>query len=94
LKGTLKKEEINSFLEGFSDSMLDKVADEPKYLNKYGPQFAKIMSDRASQVLIEQKNNGNKFIAKYLLKNKNAATTTSGLVYDEKLQGDGVQVLI
>lgn len=89
LIGMLKKEEIEVMLNGFNDSMLDKVTNDDALLIEYGPKLNEILNNRA----IVAEKIGEDFRNNYLKTNPNAIKTKSGLIYHETLAGTGKHAL-
>jgi len=89
IKGILSKEELQSMLSGFNDSILDKVENERSLLQEVGPELNKILTSRTTGAVDIEKQNGKDFIASYIEKNPTSQTTSSGLVYHETVAGSG-----
>jgi len=91
LKTILTKEEIDSMLAGFSDSMLNKVDNENELLQTYGPKLNEILNSRASMAVDNEKKKGKDYCASFLLKSPRAVLRPSGLIYNEIIAGVGPQ---
>jgi hypothetical protein len=87
LKSILTKEEISVMLEGYNDSMNDKVANDREILMTYGNKLNEILTGRAEKSFLVEKDAGVDFFNKYLLGNVKALKTSSGMIYDETLAG-------
>jgi len=94
LKPQLTKEEINTVILGFTDSMADNISDELGMLQKYGPKINELLIGRQKRAGDAEKTKGLHFITKYLEANPTAINTASGLVYHETVPGIGAQVRI
>jgi hypothetical protein len=94
LKGVLSAAELESLMEGFQDSIRNKIADERSLLLEFGPKINEILQARSGQAIEGEKTRGADFLASYLLKNPKAVKTSSGLVYHETLAGLGKQVCL
>jgi len=94
LKNILSKEELQSMLQGFNDSMLDKFAldEERNLLMAYGPKLNELIQSRASEKVAKENLKATSYIADYLTANPGAKATPSGLIYHETLAGSGKQV--
>ena len=92
LKPQLTKEELESVVKGFTDSLTDKIPDEMTMLSTYGPKINELLTSRMSRQADGEKEKGLLFITKYLTENPSAINTESGLVYHETLPGLGTQV--
>jgi hypothetical protein len=88
LKSILTKEEITVMLEGYNDSMNDKVANDREILMTYGNKLNEILTSRAEKSFLSEKDAGVDFFNKYLLSNVRALKTSSGMIYDETLAGE------
>jgi len=91
LKSIMTKEEISVMLEGYNDSMNDKVANDREILMTYGPQLNEILTGRAEKSFLSEKDAGLDYFNKYLLSNVKALKSESGMIYDETLAGTGAQ---
>jgi len=91
LKGILTPEEIEFVTQGFTDSMMDKVADDKALLMQYGPALNELLTSRAGKAVTAEKEKGKDYIASFLLKSPKAVQTASGLVFNEILAGIGAQ---
>ncbi len=94
IKGLVDPNEMEVLLQGFSDSMSNKIADERTILMTYGPKLNEILSGRASRVIDAEKSKGEKYIANYLLENPKAMKLPSGLVFHEQVAGLGTQATL
>ena len=92
LKPQLTKEEINTVILGFTDSLADNISDELGMLQKYGPKINELLIGRQKRAGDAEKAKGLAFITKYLEANPTAVNTASGLVYHETVPGIGAQV--
>jgi FKBP-type peptidyl-prolyl cis-trans isomerase FkpA len=91
LKNYLSKEELDVMLDGFQDSMLEKVPDDRELLMTYGSKLNEILGERASNGVSSEKKKGEDFLVKYLLTNTRAVKTASGMIFNEMLAGTGAQ---
>jgi FKBP-type peptidyl-prolyl cis-trans isomerase len=91
IKNTLSKEELDVFLQGFTEGMKGEVTNEQELFAKFGPKIEEIMGSRAKQTLENEKKRGSEFATKYLLSNPKAIRTPSGLIYNEIISGIGMQ---
>jgi len=94
LKGLLSPDEIEIVVQGFSDSILNKIADEKALLTQYGPSLNELLSSRSGLAGDNEKKSGQQFIDEYLLSNPKAVRTESGLVVNEMIAGIGKQATI
>ena len=87
--------ELEQVARGFSHFITNKISDldENILYAMYGPSFQKLMDDRINSGRIEEKKRGAAFITKYLEENKATVKTESGLVFHEKLKGNGIKVV-
>jgi len=92
-QGLLSPDEIEIVVQGFSDSILNKIADERSLLSQYGPSLNELLSSRSGLAGDSEKKSGQQFIDEYLLSNPKAVRTESGLVVNELVAGIGKQVL-
>ena len=91
LKTLLSPSEIDVMLEGFADSMTNKVVDDSQLLLKYGQKLNDILEGRSKKDLANEKEKGADFQVKYLLSNIRAVKTPSGLIVNEIFAGVGEQ---
>jgi FKBP-type peptidyl-prolyl cis-trans isomerase FkpA/FKBP-type peptidyl-prolyl cis-trans isomerase FklB len=89
LKTILTKDEISAMLDGFSDSMTNKIDNETDLLKEAGPQLNEILTGRAMKAVEAEKEKGKDFASSFLLSHPKAQQTSSGLIYDEILAGVG-----
>lgn len=80
-------------LAGFSSSMTDGITDERQILMKHGPKLNEILSERTNIRLMMEKQKGLDYLENYLVDNKTAIKTQSGIVYHETTAGTGAQAL-
>ena len=92
LKPQLSKEEMQSVILGFTDSLSDNIKDELTMLQTYGPKINELLMGRQRKAGDAEKAKGLDFITKYLSENPTAINTESGLVYHETVAGIGAQV--
>jgi FKBP-type peptidyl-prolyl cis-trans isomerase FkpA len=91
LKTLLSPSEIDVMLQGFADSMTDKVVDDSTLLMTYGKQLNEILEQRSMKDLAAEKQRGTDFQVKYLLSNVRAQKTSSGLIINEIIAGVGAK---
>ena len=91
LKGILTEEELKIMVDGFADSLSDKVPDDRSLLATYGPKLNLILQGRANAVLDGEKQKGKDFAVKYLLSNPKAIQSPSGLIFNEIIAGVGAK---
>ena len=91
LKTLLSPSEIDVMLEGFADSMTNKVVDDSQLLLTYGQKLNDILEGRSKKDLANEKEKGADFQVKYLLSNVRAIKTPSGLIVNEIFAGVGEQ---
>lgn len=94
LKGILTKDEIETMVKGFGDSLMNAVEDDQALLIKYGPKLNELLNNRAKAMIDDEKKKGKEFLTKYLLSNPKAVQTPSGLVYNEIIAGIGAQATL
>ena len=96
LKGLLSKEELQSMLKGFNDSVKDEIApaSAQALLQEHGPKLNEVLTARSYEKAEAAKSKGQDFINEYLAKNADARQTQSGLVVHESVVGTGKQATI
>lgn len=94
LKGILSKEEAKLMLNGFSDAMLDLIANDEELLRTYGPKLNEVLVARSNAAVDNNKRIGAEFLQKFLSNNPKATKTDSGLVILETAAGSGTQATL
>jgi FKBP-type peptidyl-prolyl cis-trans isomerase len=89
IKKILKEDELEIVLKGFCDSFRGKK--EEGVLAKYGPAANQILRERQKELVEKIKQQGSEYIQNFMISNKEAIQTDSGLVYLEITKGDGKQ---
>jgi hypothetical protein len=74
---------------GYSDSMQNKVENTNDILKTHGPAINDILSGRADNTLVMEKDKGAAHAAAYLEKHPEAVRTESGLIFHETTAGAG-----
>lgn len=94
IKGLVNANEMDALLQGFQDSMKNKIEDERTLLMTYGPKINEVLNGRAGQVIGTEKQKGAEFVAQYLAENPKAMKLPSGLVFHELVPGIGAQATL
>ena len=89
IKPLLSAREIAVFLNGFQDSIENKIDDELTILESHGNKLNEVLTGRIQEVKNGEQQKTDLFLEQYLLKNPGAIRTKTGLIYNEVVAGTG-----
>jgi FKBP-type peptidyl-prolyl cis-trans isomerase len=94
IKPLLSSAEMDAFLVGFKETMLNKVDEESSVLDKYGVKLNQILQERISELQKGQQEKTRFVVEQFMKSNPQSIKTTSGLIFCENESGKGAQASV
>lgn len=94
VKPLLSNAEMDSFLAGFQDSLLNKIDEETSVLDKYGEKLNQILQGRLAELQKGQQEKARFVIEQFMKSNPQSIKTTTGLIFCENEPGRGAQATV